>query len=33
MQETGKENAKQDRKNNKKKWMILAVVLLRQRYC
>ena len=25
MQETGKENAKQDRKNNKKKWMILAV--------
>ena len=21
MQETGKENAKQDRKNNKKKWM------------
>ena len=25
MQETGKENAKQDRKNNKKKWMIIAV--------
>ena len=24
MQETGKENAKQDRKNNKKKWMIIA---------